>query len=168
MTVDHCENDSAQSLALDEAFMSRALELARAAAQLGEVPVGAVAVRSGQIVGEGYNRREIDADPFSHAEMRALAMAAHEAQAWRLSGVTLYVTLEPCTMCAGALVLARIDRLVFGAADPKAGAVGSLYNVLADSRHNHRVDVLGGVLKEPCARALTEFFRGLRARNTDK
>ena len=144
-------------------FMEEALSLARHAASLGEVPVGAVAVKEGVVIGRGYNRREIDADPLSHAEMTALAQAAKALKAWRLTGVTLYVTLEPCAMCAGAIVQSRVDRVVFGAIDPKAGAAGSLYNLLQDARHNHRVDVVSGVLQEACSAALKEFFQGLRA-----
>src|SRR5690349_15802322 len=123
----------------DIAFMQQALELAREAASLGEVPVGAVAVLDGNVVGTGYNRRECDRNPFAHAEMIALAAAAKARDAWRLSGVTLYVTLEPCAMCAGALVQSRVTRLVFGTMDPKAGAVGSLYNLAEEPRHNHRL-----------------------------
>lgn len=148
----------------DEEFMSVALELAGTAAAMGEVPVGAVAVKDGQIIGRGYNRREIDKDPFSHAEFIAMREAAVAVGAWRLSGVTIYVTLEPCAMCAGALVQSRVTRLVFGATDPKAGAVGSLYNLAADPRHNHRVEVTGGVMGEACSQALKIFFAALRAR----
>ena len=143
--------------------MEEALALARHAASLGEVPVGAVAVKGGVVIGRGYNRREIDADPLSHAEMTALAQAAKALKAWRLTGVTLYVTLEPCAMCAGAMVQSRVDRVVFGAMDLKAGAAGSLYNLLQDARHNHRVDVVSGVLQEACSGVLKEFFQGLRA-----
>jgi tRNA(adenine34) deaminase len=148
----------------DQDFMAEALKLAATAAGLGEVPVGAVAVKDGQIIGRGYNRREIDKDPFSHAELNAMREAAHAVGAWRLTGVTLYVTLEPCAMCAGALVQSRVTRLVFGAADPKAGAVGSLYNLAVDPRHNHRVEVTSGVMSEACSQALKIFFAGLRAR----
>jgi tRNA(adenine34) deaminase len=148
----------------DEDFMADALTLAREAAAAGEVPVGAVAVLDGKTLGCSANRREMDKSPLAHAELLALAQAASGLDAWRLAGVTLYVTLEPCTMCAGALIQARIARLVFGAADPKAGAVGSLYNVLADERHNHHVAVTGGVLAEACGAVLKEFFRGLRWR----
>ncbi len=144
--------------------MAVALELAATAASLGEVPVGAVAVRDEQIIGRGYNRREIDKDPFSHAEFNAMREAAQAVGAWRLTGVTIYVTLEPCAMCAGALVQSRVSRLVFGAMDPKAGAVGSLYNLAADPRHNHRVEVTGGVMGEACSQALKTFFASLRAR----
>lgn len=148
----------------DQDFMAEALKLAATAAGLGEVPVGAVAVKDGQIIGRGYNRREIDRDPFSHAEFNAMREAAQAVGAWRLTGVTVYVTLEPCAMCAGALVQSRVSRLVFGATDPKAGAVGSLYNLAADPRHNHRVEVTGGVMSEACSQALKNFFASLRAR----
>ena len=151
----------------DEDFMREALELAATAAALGEVPVGAVAVKDGQIIGRGYNRREIDRDPFSHAEFNAMREAAQHLGVWRLSGVTIFVTLEPCAMCAGALVQSRVTRLVFGAADPKAGAVGSLYNLAADPRHNHRVDVASGVMGEACSVALKTFFAKLRAGKTE-
>ncbi len=149
---------------IDVGFMKQALELANEAARLGEVPVGAVAVKEGLIIGRGYNRREIDRDPFSHAEFNAMKEAAHAVGAWRLTGVTVYVTLEPCSMCAGALVQSRVSRLVFGAMDPKAGAVGSLYNLPQDPRFNHRVEVTSGVLGEACSQALKTFFAGLRAR----
>jgi len=149
--------------ARDVAWMTEAMALAKAAAALGEVPVGAVAVRDGVVVGQAHNRRELDQDPFGHAELLALRAAAKTLGAWRLTGVTLYVTLEPCTMCAGALVQARIARLVFGAADPKAGAVGSLTDVLADPRHNHRVQVVRGVLEAESSAELKGFFQRLRA-----
>jgi tRNA(adenine34) deaminase len=148
--------------AADEGFMRQALALADEAAALGEVPVGAVAVVDGQVVGRGYNRREIDRDPFSHAELIALREAAKAVGAWRLTGVTVYVTLEPCAMCAGAMVQARVSRLVFGAVDPKAGAVGSLYNLVNEPRHNHQVEVTGGVLADECGARLKTFFRALR------
>ena len=146
----------------DSAWMDRALELARQAAALGEVPVGAVAVKDGRVLGEGFNRRETDKDPLAHAEVLALQAAARALGAWRLTGVTLYVTLEPCAMCAGALVQSRLTRLVFGTVDPKAGAVGSLYDLARDARHNHRVDVVSGVKSEECAMLLKTFFRALR------
>ena len=147
----------------DDAFMVRALELARDAASRGEVPVGAVVVHEGRVVGEGANRRETDADPLGHAELIALAAAAKSLGRWRLSGTTMIVTLEPCFMCAGALVNARVDRLVFGALDPKAGAVASLAAVCTDARLNHRLAVTGGVLAEPCGAVLREFFRARRS-----
>jgi tRNA(adenine34) deaminase len=151
----------------DEQFMEQALELAHHAAKLGEVPVGAVAVKDGQVIGRGHNRREMDRSPLAHAELLAIDESAKALGAWRLTGVTLYVTLEPCAMCAGALVQGRLGRLVFGTKDPKAGAVGSLYNLAQEPRHNHRVDVTGGVLAEACSRVLVDFFRGLRALGPD-
>lgn len=155
------------ALADDEAFMREALALARQAGSLGEVPVGAVAVKDGAIVGRGFNRREVDQDPFAHAEFSAMRQAARAVGAWRLTGVTVYVTLEPCTMCAGALVLARVSRLVFGAVDPKAGAVGSLYDLAREPRLNHRVEVTGGVLADECGAALKAFFAALRANKSE-
>jgi tRNA(adenine34) deaminase len=148
----------------DRQAMERALQLAREAASLGEVPVGAVAVKDGAVVGEAFNRRETDRDPLAHAELLALAQAARRLGAWRLTGVTLYATLEPCAMCAGALVQSRVSRLVFGARDPKAGAVGSLYDLARDARHNHRVEVTAGVMEEESGALLKEFFRVLRER----
>ncbi len=142
--------------------MREALALAAQAASLGEVPVGAVAVKDGQVIGRGFNRREIDRDPFAHAEFLAMQEAAGAVGAWRLTGVTVYVTLEPCSMCAGALVQARVSRLVYGAADPKAGAVSSLYELCSDARLNHRLDVSAGVLAEECGQVLKQFFRQLR------
>lgn len=144
--------------------MSFALEEARLAAEEGEVPIGAVLVCDGAIVGRGRNARETQADPTAHAEMIAVRQAAERLGRWRLSGCTLYVTLEPCPMCAGALVNARIDRLVYGAADPKAGAVGTLFDLSSDARLNHRFDVTAGVLGEQCGQMLREFFQGLRGR----
>ncbi len=148
--------------------MRRALELAKQAAALGEVPVGAVAVKDGVVIGEGMNRRELDRDPFSHAEFTAMKQASERLGVWRLSGVTVYVTLEPCAMCAGALVLSRVDRLVFGASDPKAGCVGSLYDLTRDSRLNHRLEVTQGVLGDECGAVLKSFFKALRERNAAK
>jgi tRNA(adenine34) deaminase len=147
---------------IDEA-MEEALALARAAAAAGEVPVGAVALFEGAIVGRGANRREVDRDPTAHAELLAIQEAARTLGRWRLSGVTLVVTLEPCAMCAGAMVLARIDRLVYGATDPKAGAAGSLLDVTNDPRLNHRFAVERGVRAEECGALLREFFRARRA-----
>jgi tRNA(adenine34) deaminase len=145
---------------VDDRLMERALELAAEAAEAGEVPVGAVVVdESGAIVGEGRNTREADKDPLGHAELIAIAQASKRLGRWRLSGCTLYVTLEPCFMCAGALVNARVDRLVFGAKDPKAGAVGSLGDVCRDSRLNHRLVVDSGVRADDCGAVLKSFFR---------
>jgi len=146
--------------------MRRALELARQAGGLGEVPVGAVAVRDGVVIGEGFNQRETDRNPLAHAERIAMAKAAASLGAWRLTGVTLYVTLEPCAMCAGAMIQGRLTRLIYGAADPKMGAGGSLYNLLEDERHNHRVEVTRGVLSDECGKLLEDFFRALRVEKT--
>lgn len=148
--------------AADSAFMGEALALARAAAPLGEVPVGAVVVRDGRVIARGYNRREIDRDPTAHAEMVALREAAGVLGGWRLLGCTVYVTLEPCVMCAGAMVQARLWRLVYGAADPKAGAAGSVVDALRDPRQNHVVEVVGGVREGECSALLREFFANLR------
>ena len=139
-------------------FMRRALELAAEAAAEGDVPVGAVVVHEGAIVGEGRNTRERDADPTGHAEIVALREAAAALGRWRLDGCTLVVTLEPCTMCAGALVSSRVDRLVFGAWDEKAGAVGSLWDVVRDRRLNHRPEVLADVLPDDSSVLLRSFF----------
>jgi len=142
--------------------MQEALALARAAAEEGEVPVGAVAMHEGAVVGRGANRRESARDPTAHAELIAIREAARTLGRWRLGGVTLVVTLEPCAMCAGAMVLARIDRLVYGASDPKAGAVGSLLDLSQDPRLNHRFPVERGLEEEACAALLREFFRARR------
>ncbi|MET0838746.1 MAG: tRNA adenosine(34) deaminase TadA [Marmoricola sp.] len=140
--------------------MRAALDLASAATGWGDVPIGAVVVSAdGEVVGSGSNVRERDGDPTGHAEIVALRDAATTVGQWRLSGCTLVVTLEPCTMCAGALVLARVDRLVFGAYDDKAGGVGSLWDVVRDRRLNHRPEVVGGVLAEESTALLDEFFR---------
>ncbi len=149
---------------VDATHMRRCLALAEQAARLGEVPVGAVVVHDGAVVGEGFNRRELDADPLAHAELAAVAQAARTLSRWRLSGCTLYVTLEPCFMCAGALVNARVERLVYGALDPKAGAVASLGAVCTDARLNHRLSVTGGVLDVECGDVLKRFFTALRER----
>ena len=149
----------------DHDYMGLALEEARAAGQSGDVPVGAVVVvgRPGDrnVVGRGRNRREANADPTAHAEIEALRAAAAALGHWRVEG-TLYVTHEPCAMCAGAIVNARVARLVFGCANPKAGAVVTLYQIPTDSRLNHRVEVVGGVRADECAAALREFFAELR------
>jgi tRNA(adenine34) deaminase len=150
------------AIGVDEA-MAEALRLAREAGARGEVPVGAVALFEGRVVGRGANAREAARDPTAHAELLALQEAARTLGRWRLTGVTLVVTLEPCAMCAGAMVLARIDRLAFGASDPKAGAVGSLQDLSADARLNHRFPVERGVRGEECAELLRSFFRARRA-----
>lgn len=147
----------------DRDWMKAALAEARRAGALGEVPIGAVVVRGDEVVGRGYNRREIDRDPLAHAELIAIRAAAERVGDWRLSGCTLYVTLEPCAMCAGALVNSRVSRLVFGASDPKAGYCGTLGDIVRDPRLNHRVVVEGGVLAEECGALLSTFFQALRA-----
>ena len=139
--------------------MRRALSVAARALPAGDVPIGAVVLDpDGQVIGEGFNRREADDDPTAHAEILALRTAAAHTGQWRLEGCTLVVTLEPCTMCAGASVLARVQRVVFGAFDPKAGAVGSLWDVVRDPRLNHRPEVITGVLADECATVLRDFF----------
>lgn len=147
---------------IDEKFMREALAEARAAAAVGEVPIGAVVVRDGEIVARAHNRRELDQDPSAHAEFAALCAAARSLGRWRLSDCTVYVTLEPCCMCAGLMVNARVGRCVYGAADAKAGALGSLYDLNADSRLNHRFNVTAGVLADECRELLSSYFGGLR------
>jgi tRNA(adenine34) deaminase len=146
----------------DPTYMQLALGEARQAAATGEVPVGAVIVRQGDVLAAAHNQRESLSDPTAHAEMIAITQAAQAVGNWRLEGCTLYVTLEPCAMCAGAIVLARLERVVFGATDPKAGAVRSLYRLLEDPRLNHRPEVTQGVLPGPCGELLTQFFQGKR------
>jgi tRNA(adenine34) deaminase len=147
----------------DQELMRAALEQARMAAAMAEVPVGAVVVAGdGRIIARAHNRRETDADPLAHAELLALAAAAAAREDWRLCECTVYVTLEPCAMCAGALVNSRVRRLVYGAPDPKAGYCGSLGDIVRDSRLNHRLEVSAGVLAEECSRTLRDFFGALR------
>jgi len=148
---------------LDEIFLDMALREARKAAELGEVPVGAVVVRQGQVIGRGHNRTEGLQDPTAHAEILAITAAANHLGSWRLEDCTLYVTLEPCTMCGGAIVLARVPRLVFGAWDPKAGACGSVLDVVRRPELNHRVELTGGLREAECGDLLRAFFRERRA-----
>lgn len=147
---------------LDQHYMRLALSEASAAAAEDEAPVGAVIVRGDQLVASAHNQREALHDPTAHAEMIAITQAAEAMGDWRLEGCTLYVTLEPCPMCAGAIVLARIPRVVYGASDPKAGAVDSLFNLLSDARLNHRSEVVAGVLAPECSAALSDFFQRKR------
>ncbi len=149
-------------LDIDEKWMRQALEQANRAAELGEVPVGAVAVRDGMIIGTGFNRKESDQDPSAHAEMLALRRAAAYLGNWRLIGVTLYCTLEPCPMCAGAMIQARLERLVYGAPDTRFGADGSVIEVLSEPAFNHHVVVERGVLAAESAELMQRFFRSLR------
>jgi tRNA(adenine34) deaminase len=148
----------------DDDYMKLALALAQDAAQAGEVPVGAVVVKDGEIVGRGYNAPISSHDPSAHAEMQALRAAAQTLGNYRLIGCTLYVTLEPCAMCSGAIQHARISRLVFGATDPKTGACGSVVNLMAEPKLNHHCEVEGGILAVECGRILSEFFAARRAR----
>jgi len=149
----------------DERYMGVAIESAKIAEDNGDVPIGAVVVREGQIIAKAYNQREQLQDPTAHAEIIALTQAAASVENWHLDGCTIYVTLEPCCMCAGALVLSRMDRLVYGCRDPKAGACGSLYNIVADERLNHRLEVTSGVLESECSELLQSFFARRRIEN---
>lgn len=146
----------------DEVYMAMAMDQARKAAEIGEVPIGAVVVCDGAVVSDGMNRREIDHDPAGHAEFLAIREAAAKLGRWRLSDCTVYVTLEPCPMCAGLMHQARIARCVFATPDPKAGALGTLYDLSSDERLNHRFDVSSGILAEESAELLRDFFRTLR------
>ncbi len=153
---------------LDEAFMRLALAEAERARDLGEVPVGCVLVRNGTVLAVGRNEREAVQDPTAHAEMIALRSAAEQLRSFRLEEVDCYVTLEPCPMCAGALVHSRVRRVVYGASDPKAGAVRTLYNIGEDARLNHRFSVTAGVLGPECGQILTDFFAGIRKRRISR
>ena len=143
-------------------MMARAIQLAERAAELDEVPVGAVVYRGNEVLGEGFNLRESQLDPTGHAEIVAIRKAAERLGAWRLADCSLAVTLEPCPMCAGAMVNARVERVVYGATDPKAGACESLFAIPVDTRLNHRVEMIGGVLAEKCGQLLSDFFRAKR------
>jgi tRNA(adenine34) deaminase len=147
---------------LDRQFMQQALDQAKLAAAAGEVPVGAVLVRDGQVISTGFNRPITNSDPSAHAEMMALRAAAQSESNYRLPGTTLYVTLEPCTMCAGAMLHARVGRVVFGAPDPKTGAAGSVLNVFSEKQINHQTQVEGGIMSEECGQVLRDFFKGRR------
>ena len=148
----------------DEDYMRLALDEARLAAEEGEVPIGAVVVCDGEVVARAHNRRETDRDPSAHAEFSAMCVAARALDRWRLTGCTVYVTLEPCIMCAGLMVNSRIDRCVYGAPDPKGGALGTLFDVSHDERLNHEFEVTPGVLQQECADELRTFFRERRAK----
>lgn len=152
----------------DEQWMKAAIAEARLAEAEGEVPVGAVIVHAGEIIGRGRNLRETTQDPTAHAEMIALREAAHALGSWRLIDTSLYVTLEPCPMCAGALVNARVPRVVWGCDDPKAGATQTLYTIGSDARLNHRFECVPGVLGDQCAALLSEFFGAIRAKNNPR
>jgi tRNA(adenine34) deaminase len=148
----------------DERWMAIAIDQAYQAQEAGDVPIGCVIVYDGKVVGKAHNQREVLQDPTAHAEMIALTQASEAVGYWRLCGCTVYVTLEPCAMCAGALVLARVDRVVFGCREPKTGACGSLYNIVQDERLNHQVEVTEGVSGDECGRIMSDFFREKRAR----
>ncbi len=161
-------NDEAVKFLLNDAddrFIRAAIEAARIAEDNGDVPIGAVIVYKSQIIGKAYNQREQLKDPTAHAEIIALTQAAAFLESWRLNGCTMYVTLEPCPMCAGALVLARMDRLVYGCDDPKTGACKSLYHIVQDERLNHKLEVTSGVLEEQCREQLQGFFARRREEN---
>ena len=147
---------------MHERFMQLALDEAEQALREDEVPIGAIVVHEGRVIGQAHNQREQLHDPTAHAEMIAITQAAEARQSWRLDGCTLYVTLEPCPMCAGAIVQARIPTVVYGATDPKAGAVRTLYQLLDDPRLNHRCEIVAGVMAEPCGQILSRFFQSQR------
>jgi tRNA(adenine34) deaminase len=151
-----------EPVAVEERFMQEALRLAQRAAEAGEVPVGAVIVRAGQVIGRAHNQVEMLHDATAHAEMIAITQAAEALQNWRLEGAEIYVTLEPCPMCAGALVNSRVSRIVYGADDPIAGACGSVFNIVNEKRLNHRIPVVKGVLADRCGDLLKSFFRERR------
>jgi len=154
--------EQSQPTALDRAMMMLALEQAQQAAAAGEVPVGAVIYRGDEILAQAFNLRESQRDPTAHAELLALRIAAPKMASWRMEGCSIAVTLEPCPMCAGALVNARMERLIYGATDPKMGAVHTLYELCTDARLNHRMEVIGGVEAKACAQVLQDFFRARR------
>jgi len=156
------EDVAGRFFARDEYFMRLAIREAERAVEHDDVPIGAVVVREGEVIAAGHNERELRQDPTAHAEILALREAARAAGVWRVLDSVLYVTLEPCAMCAGAIVLARLPRVVFGCTDPKAGAAGSVLDVLAEPRLNHRPDVAGGLLAAECAALLTDFFASRR------
>ncbi len=152
---------------LDKQYMRIAIDQAKIAEENGDVPIGAVIVHKNQIIAKAYNQREQLQDPTAHAEIIALTQAAAALENWHLNGCTMYVTLEPCPMCAGALVLSRMDKLVYGCDDPKTGAVKSLYNIVTDNRLNHRLEVVSGVLADECTKQLQDFFRRRRGENEE-
>ncbi|HDT7699233.1 TPA: tRNA adenosine(34) deaminase TadA [Enterococcus faecium] len=156
------------SLYTDEYWMREAISEALKAEALGEVPIGAVVVKDNEIIGRGYNLREVNYDATAHAEIIAIKQASEHLKAWRLLDCKLYVTLEPCPMCAGAIVQSRIPHVIYGTTDPKAGCAGTLMNLLQESRFNHQTEITSGVLQEECSTLLTSFFRQLRKRTPQK
>jgi len=165
MTQLESQNDSVFSPKPDERFMQAAIRQALIAEENGDVPIGCVIVHQGQIIAKAYNEREQLCDPTAHAEIIAITAASQRLESWRLHNCTIYVTLEPCPMCAGALVLARMERLVYGCCDPKTGSCGSLYNIVQDPRLNHRLEVTSGVLENECSAMLSDFFRQKREKS---
>ncbi|MBG9981372.1 tRNA adenosine(34) deaminase TadA [Facklamia sp. DSM 111018] len=155
---------SKSSCSLHVKWMQEAIREARKAESLGEVPIGAVIVKDEKVIARGFNVRESQKQATGHAEIQAILQANQHEQAWRLTGATLYVTLEPCPMCAGAIIMSRIDKVVFGAKDPKGGCVGSLMNLLSDDRFNHQPEVITGILEEECSQLMINFFKKLRQR----
>ncbi|RDU34689.1 tRNA-specific adenosine deaminase [Neobacillus piezotolerans] len=151
----------------DELYMKEAIAEAQKATELGEVPIGAVLVMDGEIIARAHNLRECRQNAIAHAELLAIDEACKKTGSWRLEGATLYVTLEPCAMCAGAIVLSRVERVVYGAADPKGGCAGTLMNLLEESRFNHQCEVVSGVLDAECGRMLSDFFRSLREKKKE-
>lgn len=160
MELQHIEPEE---ISRHEHWMHKAIEEALKAEAIGEVPIGAIVVHNNEIIGRGYNLRETSLDSTAHAEMLAIRGASEHLQAWRLLDCTLYVTLEPCPMCAGAIVQSRVPKVVYGTTDPKAGCAGTLMNLLQEPHFNHCADVIGGMLREECASMLTQFFRRLRS-----
>ncbi|WP_228485566.1 tRNA adenosine(34) deaminase TadA [Thermaerobacillus caldiproteolyticus] len=148
----------------DEYYMRLAIEEAKKAEQIGEVPIGAVIVKDGEVIARAHNLRETEQRAIAHAEILAIDEACKRLGSWRLEETTLYVTLEPCAMCAGAIVLSRVKKVVFGASDPKGGCAGTLMNLLQEDRFNHQTEVVSGVLKEECGQMLSEFFQKLRTK----
>ena len=164
------QQDAKKALELqktDEKYMRQAIRQAKKAYELGEVPIGCVIVYEGRVIGRGYNRRTVDKNTLAHAELQAIRKASKKMDDWRLEDCTLYVTLEPCQMCAGAIVQARIPEVIIGCMNPKAGCAGSVYNLLQEPAFNHQVSIFRGVLEAECSQALKEFFKGLRRRLKD-
>ena len=153
---------------LDEFYMMEAIKEAKKAEKLTEVPIGAVIVLNGEIIARAHNLRETNQSAVAHAELLAIEQACKAVGSWRLEQATLYVTLEPCAMCSGAIILARIQRVVFGASDPKGGCAGTFMNLLQDERFNHQSEVVSGVLEQPCGRLLSDFFQGVRKRKKEE
>lgn len=157
-------NEGMMRIKQDEKYMRQALSQAKKAADLGEVPIGCIIVYQDKVIGRGYNRRKTDKNTLSHAELNAIRKASKKMGDWRLEECTMYVTLEPCQMCSGAIVQARIPRVVIGCMNPKAGCAGSILNILQEPKFNHQVDITYSVLEEECSTMLTDFFKGLRLR----